>query len=405
MHGNGEVMRLMHKSKGRTALIVLFCIVGVIVVALLIIYLYIHNMISKINIVNNTGSGLASEAEKDASTNSAEDGEDKKAAQADSINQKSVINSDNSQEKNADNQNDEDTMDLPGASQDEIADIEEIIQSNINKGDIKYDKDVFNILLIGSDSRKTGGTGRSDAMILISVNKKKKTITATSILRDIYLKIPGRDKNNRINTAFAYGGADLLLDTIEQNFRIKVDKYATIDFYAFIEVVDAVGGVTLNVTKEDIPVINGYVMEINRLTGKKVRSDCLTKAGTLLLNGKQALGYSRNRYVGNSDFSRTAKQREILEQVYNKVKKLKISEITDLLNSILPQITTNLKEGEIFSLLLSLPSYIKYDIKQGTIPSKGTYKNMSIRGMSVLGIDFDKNIDKLYESIYAEDNN
>lgn len=398
-------MNLIHKSKGRIVLIVLSGIAFIIIVVLLIIYLYIHGMISKINIVDNSDSKLVEDTVNEELADSAQHSEDEKVVQEGSINNQPVVNGNDIHKENVTDNVDTDALDMPDASVDEVADIEEKIQSNIVKSDIKYNKSVFNILLIGSDSRKSGGTGRSDAMILISINKKKKTITATSILRDIYLKIPGRDKSNRINTAYAYGGADLLLDTIEQNFKIRVDKYATIDFYAFIEMVDAVGGVTLKVTKEDIPVINGYVKEINELTGKDVKSDCLTEPGTLLLSGKQALGYSRNRYVGNSDFSRTAKQREILEQVYNKVKKLKISEITDLMNSILPQITTNLKEGEIFSLLLALPSYIKYDIKQDTIPAKGTYKNMNIRGMSVLGIDFDKNIDRLYESIYAEDDN
>lgn len=390
-------MKLRVKSKGKIALIVVSCIVGVIIIAIIVVYLYIRSMISKINIVDNTGLDVISELQVDDMPNSVKANVDGNLGQVGSSNEGDKTIDLNIEEDEIDDE----AVDMPVASEDEINDIESKIQNNIKSTEIKYDKNVFNLLLIGTDSRKSGGSGRSDAMILISINKKKKNITATSILRDIYLKIPGKDKNNRINTAFAYGGAKLLLDTIEQNFKIKVDKYVIVDFYAFIDMVDAVGGVTLKVTDADIPVINGYIKELNRLTGKGEDYECLTQAGTLLLNGKQALGYSRNRYVG-TDFARTARQREVLEQVFDKVKGLKISKITDLMNSILPQVTTNMNEGEIMSLLFSLPSFIKYDINQVTIPTKGTYKDMRIRGMAVLGIDFEKNIKKLYESIYDE---
>lgn len=239
-------------------------------------------------------------------------------------------------------------------------------------------------------------------MILVSINKKTKKIIVTSILRDIYLQIPGKKNNNRINEAYAFGGADLLMETIEQNFRIQVEQYASVDFYAFIDIVDAVEGVTLEVTEKEIPVINGYVMELNRLTGQEETKDLLTEPGTLLLSGKQALGYARNRYVGNSDFERTARQRRVLEQIFKKVKNSNLAEIKDLLNIILPHVTTNLTEGEMFSLILSLPSYIDYDIEQWSIPMTGTYTSKRIRGMAVLGIDFNKNIGELHRKVYDE---
>jgi LCP family protein required for cell wall assembly len=298
----------------------------------------------------------------------------------------------------------ESNANIPEASDIETITIEEELHNNLEKNSIpiKYDEDVFNVLLIGSDTRKSGGTGRSDAMILVSINKETKKIIATSILRDIYLQIPGKKINNRINAAYAFGGADLLLKTVVQNFRVKVDKFASIDFYAFIDIVDAVGGVNLEVSEKEIPVINGYITELNRLTGQEETKDCLTEAGTLLLSGKQALGYARNRYVGNSDFERTARQRRVLEQIFEKLKSLDLTEIMDLLNIILPQVTTNLSEGEIFSLILSLPTYIDYDLEQWSIPKAGTYSSMRIRGMAVLGIDFNENILELHREVYDE---
>ncbi|MDF2472229.1 MAG: hypothetical protein K0R21_11 [Anaerocolumna sp.] len=284
----------------------------------------------------------------------------------------------------------------------EILTIEDKIRQNMedNSTAMIYDNEVLNVLLIGSDTREAGGSGRSDAMIIISINKKMKKIVATSILRDIYLQIPGRS-NNRINSAFASGGADLLMETIEQNFKIQIDRYASIDFYSFMEIVDAVGGVTLEITEAEIPIINEYVRNLNGLTDQEEETDILTEAGTFLLNGKQALGYARNRYIG-TDFERTARQRRVLEQIFNNVKGLNLIELNNLLNVILPGITTNLTEGEIFSMILSLPTYSGYALDQWSLPIEDSYNFLRIRGMDVIGIDFQLNIDEIHNRLYGE---
>lgn len=340
------------------------------------IYYYIHSCISKINVVASSRQSTGTYAE------------------AEELGQEELLPDD---EELYDDINKE----LEDSPQNEISTLEEEINQNYREtsSNPKKDRNVQNILLIGSDSREKGKNGRSDVMMLVSINKKAKKIVVTSILRDIYLQIPGK-KNNRINAAFAYGGPELLLETLEKNFKISVDQYVLVDFYSFIDAVDAVGGLTLEVTEEDVPVINKYVQELNRLTGQEVSNDLLTSAGTYLLNGKQTLGYSRNRYVGNGDFTRTKKQRIVLEQMFQKVKRLSIFEIDNILNLILPQITTNLQEKEILSMVLSLPTYLNYDIEQWSIPAANTYKNLRINGMAVLGIDFNANITTLYEKVF-----
>jgi LCP family protein required for cell wall assembly len=371
--------------KTRKVMIVLLVSIIIILLLLLTSYLLVHSYINKINLVStaeNTDFNITAEAKVVSKDLEIEPDEIEQFEDADL------------------DVNDSDVLDSPV---NEIATIEDNIRNNLEENSIPilYDKNVFNILLIGSDTRTSGGAGRSDAMILVSINKKTKKIIVTSILRDIYLQIPGIKSSNRINAAYAYGGANLLMETIEQNFRIQVEHYASVDFYAFIDIVDAVEGITLEVTEKEIPVINGYVMELNQLTGQEETKDFLTEPGTLLLSGKQALGYARNRYVGNSDFERTARQRRVLEQIFKKVKSSDLSDITDLLNITLPQVTTNLSEGEIFSLILSLPSYIDYGIEQWSIPMVGTYSSKRIRGMAVLGINFDENIDELHNKVYV----
>lgn len=284
---------------------------------------------------------------------------------------------------------------------DEEVSIEASIRKNINDSSITImqDKNVLNVLLIGTDNRKSGQRGLSDSMIIVSINTKTKRIIATSLLRDIYLHIPGKKNNNRLNTAYAAGGTKLLIETIEKNFKLHIDKYASVDFYAFIDIVDQVGGITLEITKEELPIVNNYIREINRLKGLDTDKDCLTEEGTQLINGKQALGYARVRYVG-TDFGRTARQRMVLELIFGKVKKMKMNEIGKLLSAILPEVTTNFTEKEMMAQIIKLPGYLEYEIDSWSVPVKGSYSNVKIRKMSVLGIDFDKNRKEIYEKIY-----
>ena len=387
-------------------LIILGVILSVIFILVLAAYLYIHSIISKINIVAPNMEEDPGSAENSGSVSAfADPGQEGDASRGNSYDEVPGFNTAQPGEGSGDGTTDaEEAINPIDPLDPQIAALEEKIRKNMEENQIPVlsDNNVFNVLLIGSDSRESGGSGRSDAMILVSVNKKTKKIIVTSILRDIYVGIPGKEENNRINTAYAYGRSKLLLQTVEQNFKIHVEEYASIDFFAFIDMVDAVGGITLDVTEAEIPVINDYISEINKLTGQAKTKDHLKEPGTLLLSGKQTLGYVRNRYVGNSDFERTARQRRVLEQVFEKVKKLNLLELQNLMNLILPQITTNLTEKEIFSLILSLPSYMNYDIDQWSIPKSGTYESVRIRGMAVLGIDFGANINALRERVYGK---
>lgn len=288
--------------------------------------------------------------------------------------------------------------DLEEAEQ--IAKLDQSISDNLNRNDIIMDNSsVLNILLIGSDTRTNEERGRSDSMIILTINEEEKSIVATSFLRDIYLQIPGKE-NNRLNTAYAYGGAELLMETLELNFKFKIDKYIMVDFFAFIDIVDAIGGIELEIEEEELDTINGYIKEINTLKGEAVKNDLLKKPGICLLNGKQALGYARNRYTANGDFDRTGRQREVLMAIYEKAKEQNLLELNNFLNVILPQITTNFSEKEILAKLLKLPAYFDYNMEQWSVPVMGSYQNVNVRGMAVLGIDFDKNIDRIAEKLY-----
>lgn len=298
---------------------------------------------------------------------------------------------------------DDDLTSEPDSPKEVIDDADDKIKENIEKNatEIVYDENVYNVLLIGTDTRNNSERGRSDTMILVSINKESKEIYMTSFMRDSYVAIPGK-YNNRINASYAFGGPELLMDTIEQNFKIKIDKYVRVNFFSFMEVIDAVGGVEITVSDDEVRVLNNYVTELNGLLGKDPDDGKLASGGTYNLNGKQALGYCRIRYVGNADFQRTQRQRDVMKKIFEKAKKLSLSEMDDFLNILLPKITTNIQEGEIFGLLLNAPMYLGYDLKEMRVPADGTYSFMTVNRMSVLGIDFDKNIEMLRKNIYKK---
>lgn len=272
-----------------------------------------------------------------------------------------------------------------------------------NLSEEPYKEDgVINILLIGNDSRENGEDGRSDAMILLSVSSKTNSISMTSLLRDMYVEIPGHD-GNRLNAAYAYGGPGLLMETIEQNLGIRVNRYVQVNFEAFAHLVDAVGGVDLELTNEEVQYVNGYLVEYNMLMGRPEGTDYLdaSLSGMVHLNGPQALAYSRNRYIG-TDFARTERQRKVLAEVIRKLPGALMKNPGRLLNGLLGSLTTNLTEKECFSLALQAGSLLTYDIKQLSIPIEGSYQNATIRGMSVLEVDFEQNKEYIRAHIYGE---
>ena len=262
---------------------------------------------------------------------------------------------------------------------------------------------VTNVLLIGNDSREGGEDGRSDAMILLSISNETKTIHMTSLLRDMYVEIPGHD-GNRLNAAYAYGGPALLCETIEHNFGIEVNRYVLVNFQAFASLVDAVGGIDLEVTNEEVQWINAYLNEYNLLEGREMTADYLDTSlfGEIHLNGPQALAYSRNRYIG-TDFGRTERQRKVLNAVIKKLPVAFATNQNELIEELFPNLTTNLTQSEVFVLSMDAGKLLSYEILQTVIPAEGTYSNASIRGMSVLEVDFEANKAIIQKEIYGKD--
>lgn len=260
---------------------------------------------------------------------------------------------------------------------------------------------VRNILLIGSDSRGED-RGRSDSMILLSINSSTNKISLVSLMRDSYVQIPGYG-GDKLNAAYSYGGPELLMDTIEENFYIEIDDYFMVNFISFANIVDAVGGVEIEVSDDEADAINVMLdsKEGNTLFGVPDESDYLNGGGTYKLNGKQALCYSRLRYVGNADFERTERQRKVLTEIIKSAGTTNPFKLGKSAKDVLPSMDTNMSKMSMYLLSLRLPSLlIGYDIEQVRIPAEDTYWGSTIDGQSVLEIDIDANLDIIENELY-----
>lgn len=262
--------------------------------------------------------------------------------------------------------------------------------------------DVINILLIGQDKREGETIARSDVMIIATINKTDKKIKLTSLMRDLYVQLPGYS-DNRLNAAYAFGGMELLDETIKKNFDIEIDGNVEVDFVAFEEVIDLIGGLDISVTEEEVPVMNEYIKDINKRAGRRENYSMITRSGVQHMDGAQTLAYARMRNVGNSDFSRTERQRKVLIAAYQKVTEMSMTEILDLLDVALPMVTTDMDSLELIGLATDVYQMDLSVIHTYNIPEDAVYENANINGMDVLVPDLDECRKVLKDIIYEDE--
>lgn len=246
-------------------------------------------------------------------------------------------------------------------------------QDVMDPRDVKWDDPeslndgrLLNILLVGQDRRPGEGRQRSDTMIVISINQRKRKVAMISFLRDLYVQIPGYS-NNRLNASYTFGGFELLKSSLYTNFGITIDSCFEVDFTGFRALIDAVDGIDITLTKEEAEAVGLGTVE-----------------GQNHLNGKQALTYARLRKVG-TDFGRTKRQRTVLLAAFQKVRKIGFTDLLRLLEDTLPYLTTDMTNSEIYLTLLKLfPLVTSAKIDSYSIPGEGTYSNLYINGMDIL---------------------
>lgn len=238
----------------------------------------------------------------------------------------------------------------------------------LNKTDYKSEEGITNILLVGTDARPGEEASRSDSMMILTIDNKNKSLKLTSLARDTYADIPGHGKQ-KLTHAYVYGGINLLTETIEKTFELDIQNYAVVDFLSFMDIIDTLGGVEVNVQQSEISELNNVIGECynfstnpNKGTKKLIQS-----AGTQKLNGYQALAFSRIRY-NDSAFERDRRQREVIQGMVNGLKELPVTKYPDLVNTILPYVKTNMKPTQIISLAGKALSIGDLSIKQMEFP-------------------------------------
>lgn len=254
---------------------------------------------------------------------------------------------------------------------------------------------IINILLVGLDGRESREDSRTDSIILASIDTNSKKVKLTSFMRDMYVPIPGY-KDNRINSAYLLGGAELLAKTINQDFDVNIQYYVSIDFRAFQELVDILGGVNMEVKEYEVDEINKYIKEVNGSNATLVKG-----AGYQLLNGQQALSYCRIRKVGNNDFERTERQRKVLGELINKAKKTSVLKLPELFKTVISYVKTNIPTNKLMNIGYTVFKFGGTTVDSLRIPGDGMFEGRKIYGMSVLVPDLEKNMDYLNKFIFS----
>ena len=285
-----------------------------------------------------------------------------------------------------------------------LKDSKEASISNSDDEDLVYDKDIINILVVGSDRRADeSANGRSDSTMIATIDTKNKKVKVTSLMRDMYIDIPGHGMD-KFNSSYSYGGVELLADTITKNFDIKLDGYVIVDFSSFKKVINQIGGVTVNVTEKDAAYLNntgeqdsGFILK------KKYRT---VKVGKQKLNGDQALAYSRIRKVvhpkyGDGEFGRCLRQQEVLQSLLKEVKSQSLTSVLGIATDMMSEVSTDLDSAHIQSLIKAVMNFKLNKIESLRLPYEGTYIMGRRNGMFVFIINLEANKAKLQNFIFG----
>lgn len=256
---------------------------------------------------------------------------------------------------------------------------------------------IKSILLIGQDKQGDQTRQRSDSMILATLDKDQGTISLTSFMRDLYVAIPGYS-STRINAAYAYGGMELLDETLEENFGVQIDGNVEVDFEVFKVLVDKVGGIDLELTQAEADYICGRDQSV--LYPQPLRTDWDLQEGVNHLDGEQALIHARNRSIGNSDYRRTERQQDVLKAAFAKIKDLNVLEIGGLIKDVLPLVTTDLSLWDMTGYAMDVMSIGTDEIQSYRIPEDGSYTPQTIDGMQVLVPNLEQNREYLQQILY-----
>jgi len=261
------------------------------------------------------------------------------------------------------------------------------------------DEEIVNIAFFGLDRRYSEEPARSDSIMILSVDKKHKKIKMNSIMRDTYVKVTGYS-DTKINHAYAYGGAQLAIRTLNENFDMNIRDFVSVDFYKLENIIDALGGVEIKLTEEEVKLVNNNMKEVASIEHKTIKE--VTTAGNQTLNGMQAVAYSRIRYTAGGDFERTERQRTVLGALFNKISNGGAAQLPSNVSKLLPFVETSMSSTDIIKLGVSAFTTGTTNLEQQRFPLDGYCKDMTLDGVWYLKADLEATKDQLHKFIYED---
>ena len=282
-----------------------------------------------------------------------------------------------------------------------------LISTEVKKENLAVNEELevenyWNIALFGVDSR-TGVLGKgtlSDCIIVCSINKETKQVKLVSVYRDTYLNI-GNDTYNKANNAYSSGGPEQAIKMLNTNLDLDITNFATVDFSALVSVVDAIGGVTIDLTSEEITHLNNYQVETSKVTNGKIEN--ISGAGEHLLNGIQTVSYCRIRYTAGDDFKRSERQRQVIGLVIEKAKTMSPSALTGIIEDAFPKCATNIELDQLLELAKDINSYEIVDTTGFPFDKKNDI--LGSRGDCVIPVGLEQNVVQLHEYLFGTEEN
>ena len=262
----------------------------------------------------------------------------------------------------------------------------------------QYDDTITNIALFGIDA-EDGEAGRSDSIMIATIDTHNKKLKLTSIMRDSYVNIDGHGLD-KINHAYAFGKAQLAIKTLNENFDLNIQNFVAVNFSSLPKIIDKIGGIELDIDSEELEYINSYIRNVNTINN--TNSPSIASSGIQHVDGTQAMAYCRIRYTSGGDYKRTERHREVLSKIFEKILSMSPTTYPSLLNDLLPMVSTNLDGSEIMELGNKILKIGNTTLEQERFPRDGYCEGQMINGVYYLTFDKETTVNQLHHYIFED---
>ena len=262
----------------------------------------------------------------------------------------------------------------------------------------QYSNSIINIALFGVDA-VDGDVGRSDSIMIATIDTVHKKLKLTSIMRDSYVAIDGHG-NDKLNHAYAFGGPQLAIKTLNENFDLNIENFASVNFETLPKIIDELGGIELNIDADELEYINGYIAHLNNINGTS--EPAIESTGIQHVSGTQALAFCRIRYTSCGDYKRTERHRDVLTEIFKKIETMPVNSYPSLLSEILPMVNTSLGYSDILELGTEVLKLGDSNLQLERFPLDDYCEGKMISGIYYLTFDKEVTVEQLHNYIFED---